>query len=266
MVQYLYAGWSLGGPQVPNEHQEAVAAWRQIILGIAKEEMGHLVTVQNLLRFLGAPLALDRDDYPWDSKLAPYPFALERLTRATLAKYIVTESPQIWPDGVSLSERREIETLAAGAGTLQVNRVGVLYKALIDIVGDESKLPAAVFHVETYPLQASWDEFARGYGQGDRGSSIAGTTKTPDVLVKRVASRSDAIAALTAIAEQGEAPGKATAEDAEASHFRRFLTIYRGFPKDGSWEATVAVATNPAAPGVPAGAGQVVIQDAEAGL
>src|SRR3954471_1907977 len=58
MVQYLYAGYSLGGPQVPKEHHDNVAAWRQIILGIAKEEMGHLITVQNALRFLGAPLGL----------------------------------------------------------------------------------------------------------------------------------------------------------------------------------------------------------------
>src|SRR3954467_3061482 len=71
MVQYLYAGYSLGGPQVPKQHHNEVAAWRQLILGIAKEEMGHLITVQNALRFLGAPLAIDRQDYPWDSQLAP---------------------------------------------------------------------------------------------------------------------------------------------------------------------------------------------------
>jgi hypothetical protein len=136
MVQYLYAAWSLGGSQVPEEHRDAVAAWRQIILGIAKEEMGHLVTVQNLLRFLGAPLALDREDYPWDSGLAPYPFALERLTRSTLAKYVIAESPETWPDDVSVAERQEIETLAAGTSGSHINRVGVLYKALIDLFKD----------------------------------------------------------------------------------------------------------------------------------
>src|SRR5437660_9673535 len=100
MVQYLYAAYSLGGPQVPQEQHDNVAAWRQVILGVAKEEMGHLATVQNALRFLGAPLALDREDYPWDIDLAPYPFMLERLTRASLAKYIVAESPEDWPSDV----------------------------------------------------------------------------------------------------------------------------------------------------------------------
>ena len=86
MVEYLYAGFSLGGPQVPAEHQKAVAEWRETILGIAKEEMGHLMTVQNLLRCLGGPLNLDREDYPWDSEFYPFPFKLQRLTRESLAE------------------------------------------------------------------------------------------------------------------------------------------------------------------------------------
>src|ERR1700680_4789471 len=45
MVQYLYAAYSLGGPQVPEEHRSKVLEWQRVILGIAKEEMGHLVTV-----------------------------------------------------------------------------------------------------------------------------------------------------------------------------------------------------------------------------
>jgi len=266
MVQYLFAGWSLGGPQVPEEHHDAVARWRQIILGIAKEEMGHLATVQNLIRFLGAPLALDREDYPWDSKLAPYPFVLERLTRTTLAKYIIAESPVTWPDDVSLAERREIESLAAGPGAQKVNRVGALYEELIDLIGDASKLPTSEFHPDTYPTQSSWDEYARGYGKGARGSSIAGTTKTPDVLVMQALSRKDALDALKAVAEQGEAPDKGTAADDEASHFRRFLRVFREFPKDGAWEATIAVPTNPVAPGLPAGTDQSAIEDEQAGL
>src|SRR5436853_3303652 len=124
MVQYLYAAYSLGGPQVPHDQQDKVRAWRQLILGIAKEEMGHLVTVQNVLRFLGAPLALDREDYPWDSDVAPYPFTLERLTRASLAKYIVVESPKEWPADVSQAQRSEIEKLASGYGGTQINSVG----------------------------------------------------------------------------------------------------------------------------------------------
>jgi len=141
MVQYLYAAYSLGGPQTPEDQRDRVAAWRQVILGIAKEEMGHLATVQNVLKFLGAPLALDREDYPWDSQLAPYPFTLERLTRASLAKYIVAESPETWPADVTDAERMEIENLASGYGGNQINRVGKLFTTLRKIIGDPERLP-----------------------------------------------------------------------------------------------------------------------------
>jgi Ferritin-like len=266
MVQYLYAGYSLGGAHVPTQHHDEVAAWRQLILGIAKEEMGHLITVQNALRFLGAPLAIDRQDYPWDSQLAPYPFTLERLTLASIAKYVVVESPEVWPPDVTAAERAEIERFAAGYGGSQINRVGTLYSALIEIIGDPKRVPLSVLHPETYPSQASWDEWGRGYGDGARGSSIAGTTKTPDVLVMRMASRTNAIAALRAVAEQGEAPGEASARDPERSHFRRFLDIYRAFPKDNSWDPARPIPDNPAAPGIPAGATQTPILDREGGI
>jgi hypothetical protein len=263
MVQYLYAGYSLGGPQVPEDHHHDVAAWRQLVLGIAKEEMGHLITVQNALRFLGAPLAIDRQDYPWDSQIAPYPFTLERLTLASLAKYIVVESPEVWPSDVSAEEQAEIKRLAGGS---TINRVGELYSALIEIIGDATRLPFSAIHPESFPSQASWDEWGRGYGKGARGSSIAGTTKTPDVLVLRMASRTDAVAALRAVAEQGEAPGEDSLSDSERSHFRRFLEIFRGFPKDGSWDPARPIPENPAAPGIPAGATQTRIEDREGGL
>ncbi|MEW6736214.1 MAG: ferritin-like domain-containing protein, partial [Acidobacteriota bacterium] len=58
MVQYLYAAYSLGGAQVPENRRQMVQGWQEIILGIAKEEMGHLLSIQNVLRLIGAPLNL----------------------------------------------------------------------------------------------------------------------------------------------------------------------------------------------------------------
>jgi hypothetical protein len=96
MVQYLYGAYSLGGSQVPPAYRELVRDWQEVILGIAKEEMGHLMSVQNVLRLLGAPLHLERDDYPWDTPFYPFPFMLEPLTLDSLAKYVYTESPADW--------------------------------------------------------------------------------------------------------------------------------------------------------------------------
>ena len=84
MVQYLYAAYSLGGPQVPSNSRKDVLDWQRIILGVAKEEMGHLVTVQNVLKLLGGPLHLDREDYPWASGFYPFEFTLEVLSRNRL--------------------------------------------------------------------------------------------------------------------------------------------------------------------------------------
>jgi hypothetical protein len=71
MVQYLYAAYSLGGDQIPTEQRDLVQLWRRNFLAIAKEEMGHFLTVQNILTLLGAPTLWGRGNYPWDNKYFP---------------------------------------------------------------------------------------------------------------------------------------------------------------------------------------------------
>ena len=71
MVQYLYAAYSLGGDQVPANQRHLVRLWRRNILAVAKEEMGHFLTVQNILTVLGAPLVWGRGNYPWDNQYFP---------------------------------------------------------------------------------------------------------------------------------------------------------------------------------------------------
>ncbi len=165
MVQYLYAAYSLGGPQVPAEERDRVARWREVILGIAKEEMGHLLTVQNLLRCLGGPLNLDREDYPWDSEYYPFPFRLEPLTRKSLAKYVYAESPG--PDQWKGPEADEIKKLAEEeTGGEPIHRVGELYTQLEMLFADHDALKDADFRGSTFPFQANWDEWGRGYQAG----------------------------------------------------------------------------------------------------
>ena len=64
MLQYLYSAYSIGGPQIPDAYRESVHNWKNIILGIAKEEMGHFISVQNVLKIIGAPLNFGRESYP----------------------------------------------------------------------------------------------------------------------------------------------------------------------------------------------------------
>ncbi|WNG20853.1 ferritin-like domain-containing protein [Cystobacter fuscus] len=264
MVEYLYAAYSLGGSQVPPEHQAMVQGWQEVILGIAKEEMGHLISVQNVLRLLGGPLNLDREDYPFSSEFYPFPFALEPLTLGSLAKYVYAEMPADWTGPLADEIRQEAEKAANGG---QLHRVGALYSTMIELLspaqpGERPYLPDSDFDASTYPFQASWDEWGRGYQGGARGQTFARATKaavadTPDVIVKPLASRDDAVTALEAIAEQGEAP---VDSDNAPSHFARFLKIYIEYKESGAhsgWTATRSVPTNPATPDDLDGDGQV---------
>ncbi len=242
MVEYLYAAYSLGGPQVPPKYRRKIREWQEIILGIAKEEMGHLLTVQNVLRLLGGALNLDREDYPWGNDFYPFPFKLEPLTKNSLARYVYAESPADWNDELS----EEIKKAAEKDATKfqQLHTVSELYKTLIQLLkSDEPKyLQDSDFLSDTYPYQASWDEWGRGYREGARGNSLnASVAGAPDIIVRSVASRDAAIQALEAVAQQGEAPERPDAK----SHFFRFLEIYREFRNITDWQPTRNVPTNP---------------------
>ncbi len=232
MVQYLFAAYSLGGPQAPPEVRGEVRAWQETILGVAKEEMGHLLTVQNLHTALGLPLHLDREDYPWGSEFYPFDFSLERLTLDTLSSYVCAESPSGW----SGAEADEIRARAAHEAHGEVNRVGALYEAIKRILADRLLIPDAAFDASTVPRQASWDEWGRGYTQGARGeSSNVPGVPAPDLLILEVSSRDSALRALDEIGEQGEAPkplpDSEPSDGGEDSHFVRFLAIYRALRK-----------------------------------
>src|ERR1700726_1501670 len=72
MVQYLYAAYSINVDQAREEDRAMVEGWRASILSVAREEMGHLLTVQNVLVLLGAPINLDRAMMPWDHEYYPF--------------------------------------------------------------------------------------------------------------------------------------------------------------------------------------------------
>ncbi|APG15061.1 MULTISPECIES: ferritin-like domain-containing protein [Bradyrhizobium] len=249
LIQYLFAAYSLGGPQVPEVHRDEVARWQSIILGVAREEMGHLITVQNLLKLLGGPLNLERDDFPWDLPFYPFPFALEPLSLKLLARYVCIESPQKWPDRW-VGRKADIEKLAFPGGASDFKRVGVIYAILKSLLGDKKQIPDALFHADTLSFQASFAEWGRGYAKGARGA-VEKRAETPDVLIMTAHSRSTALQALDAIAEQGEAATD-DVKDPSPSHFERFMELFLAMEEAGStWSPCRQVIPNPRAVGDP---------------
>ena len=86
MVRYLYAAYSLSVPGVPVAQSGAVSAWQEVMLGVAAEERQQWVSVQHLLRRLGAPPHVGRARR----------LALEPLTPNVLAAYVAEASPPDW--------------------------------------------------------------------------------------------------------------------------------------------------------------------------
>jgi hypothetical protein len=231
MVEYLYAAYSLrDNVPIPNVAGTTTNMWRTSILGIAKEEMGHLMTLQNILRLIGGPVNFEREDYPLRAEYYPFPFVLEPLSKNSLSKYLYAEMPQEkLPETVlTEAERDEIELrarLSAGVPTGQfINHVGVLYNTIIDVFRKE--LLNTDFRTDRDPFQS------KGWiGTNDRihpaGSTDFDVTGVKLIPVKDKASALDA---LEIIARQGEATDGTTSQ----SHFLRFLKIYRQAPKDTS--------------------------------
>jgi hypothetical protein len=140
MVQYLYAAYSLAPDNdgLTPEQQQAVRDWQATILEIAREEMVHLVSVQNLLQLIGGPLNFEREDFPFRSDLYPFMFHLQPLTRRSLAKYVAAERPaQIAKPEDEELFRTVIEPLAREENDeVPVNRVGALFERLRLLFGD----------------------------------------------------------------------------------------------------------------------------------
>lgn len=263
MVQYLYAAYSLKSSDEVQDFAQQVAldetspdSWPQLLLGIAREEMGHLMTVQNLLLLLGLPPNLEREDFPPHKDLYPFSLHLEPLSQRSLAKYVVAEAPG---NAQGIDDIVELARESAGA---MINRVGVLYGLLgLVFVREEDVSPGG-------SGGADWDEMLRQLAQVAHQQSPPGTWHLPesafqprsvahqadpgdwqvgDLRVHRMADRAAAVEAIRDIGEQGEGP----TTEGERSHFERFLGVYRGggdlprFPSAGEWVPTRDVPTDP---------------------
>ncbi|MGH3881861.1 MAG: ferritin-like domain-containing protein, partial [Pseudonocardiaceae bacterium] len=248
MVQYLYAAYSVrvvdGDP-----NREQLAAVQDLLIQIAREEMGHLATVQNLLHLVGGPLNFNREHSPYASEIYPFRFTLEPLTLESLSKYVTAESPAELPSEMSDEERALVEQIhldADIANGQEVRHVGPIFERLAHLFSED--LADADIRRDTYAQQAKFPDW--GFEPPDAAAGepliVASFPDTDAGLVREAA-----VTAVRAIGAQGEGfePGPVDSE----SHFERFFDIYQRVKALLSAEAVITwpVVTNPNTTPVP---------------
>jgi rubrerythrin len=246
MVQYLYAAYSvrvIDGD--PNEQPLGIV--RDRLLQIAREEMGHLVTVENLLHVVGGPLTLDREHSPYAASIHPFRFTLEPVTTASLSKYVVAESPAVLPEGFPEADEELLEQIHTDAtvanGGQPVRHVGRIFERLAQLFENAtSGLSDQEIRTDTGALHGSVGDWGFEPRRPSDGEPLI-VASFPDGDVGTI--RSAAAAAVRAIGAQGEgydAPAAGT-----ESHFERFFDLYKRVAALSSAGVAVAwpVTTNP---------------------
>lgn len=255
MVQYLYAAYSLRVVEGEALVQQ-VKALQDLLLQIAREEMGHLATVQNLLHLLGGPLNFNREHSPYASEIYPFRFKLEALTLDSLAKYVVAESPQPLPadfpqEDIALYEQIKVDAKRSNDGR-DVQHVGPIFARLEEIfsAGDQG-VKDEDFRLDTAEFQAKfadWGFEPRNLGGGVPSGEklIVESIETQDIAQVRAA----VIKAVQDIGQQGEGFDlPPTGPGQTESHFERFVfQIYKPFrdlSSGGSIRLTWPLAESP---------------------
>jgi Ferritin-like len=258
IVEYLYAAFSLKSSQEVSDpaQQSALQDWFDVLRLIARQEMGHLMTAQNLLLAIRLRPNLEREDFPPHKDLYPFKLHLEPLSQRSLAKYVAAEAPQD-PSGID-----DIIALATESAGTTVNRVGVIYGLLGVVFSTKQSVMAGGSGSERWDAvlrrlaaAAHQQSPASSWHLGDDAidpQTLAFQARMGDwsgngVTVHRIEDRAAALEAIRDVAEQGEGP----TDSGEASHFDRYRRMYRGgdgmppFPAAGAWKPTHAVPTDP---------------------
>lgn len=254
MCVYLYAAFSLKDSEsdgLSPAQAEAVKRWRSAIMGVAREEMVHLLVVSNLLTALGGSAHFGRMNFPIPPGMLPADMLvrLAPFDRDTLQHFIWLERPENVNEAMGagfepvqhyVRGRSEGERLMPHA--IDYPTVGALYARI------EEDLEALAVRMGEPGLFIGDPE-----GQIDsRFVSLPGVTRV--ICIK------SARAALQAIVAQGE--GSRVGH--ESSHYQRFCAIREEYDAllaaDPGFAPARAVAHNPVMRRPPTPEGKVWIE------
>jgi len=249
MVQYLYAAASL-----PPSETGGVSG-RTKVLSVAVQEMGHLISVQNLLLLVGGPdeLHFGRDGIRAASPGNPIPLVLEPISSDALAKFVVAEMPADIPDPALRQRVDQLGEIAKEAAHATPHRVGALYAKLFWLFQADDT-PIAPYHLSpsvSVGLKAGWHLDPKDFtepavvaqAEATRGDWVKGSVT--GFILSSVSTADAARDLISQISEQGEGLG-ATHE----SHFFEFLELLDEL-ESGQLQVT-ALPVNPVARLAPA--------------
>lgn len=220
MVQYLYTAQSISGRDA------------RPITAVAVQEMGHLLTVHNLLLALegvnreGKPkiLHFGRDGLRNGGELNPMPLILEPVSQGALAKYVVVERPHHISDPELATRIAELEKLV----DVDVNPVFALYAAITWIFQKSDAEPGSPLSTGL-GFKPGWHLDESDFSDSEILEKFTANEmewpSSQGLIVDRVLDQTDAQRALKRITEQGEG---LPASD-QNSHFAIFLAMLDKF-------------------------------------
>jgi hypothetical protein len=210
---YLFASFSMKedcSEGVTDEQLASIRRWRDLLRGIAVQEMIHFATACNLLTAIGGQPPLRRPNLPTGSRAYPPRFKLR----------LMPFSPEAVDQFVSLEQP---EASWAAAQQEEFRSAAVPLDRLSDIFSSERNYSTVG---ELYRgIQDGFSYLAQKLGERTLFVAPAGTQIAQEYFqmhgLTEVHDLASALAAINVIVEQGEG----ASEDAEDSHYKRFLSI-----------------------------------------
>ena len=257
MCTYLYAAFSLKdgeGDGLTAAEAAAVKRWREVLLGVAIEEMGHLAAVWNITAALGGSPRSGRTNFPLDPGYLPASVVvkLAPFNADTVQHFVFLERPHesTEAEGAGFSyERPYVRGISQPHLTpmaTDYDTVGVFYRCLGEA------LHAFVSH---HGEAIAFD--------GDPALQLSGA-EVNLTGAQPVRCLKTALQAFAVIVTQGEGAPR----DSQGSHYQKFLGIRDELraltARNPAFTPAFPAATNPVLRRPPRPEGRVWIEDPEA--
>jgi CDGSH-type Zn-finger protein/uncharacterized Fe-S cluster protein YjdI len=257
MCTYLYAAFSLKSSEADGlsaAEAAAVKRWREVLIGVAIEEMGHLAAVWNITSALGGSPRIGRGNFPLDPGYLPASVVvkLAPFNAETLQHFVFLERPHesTESEGTGFfyerSYLRGIDRPHVTPMATDYDTVGVFYSCLSEA------LRAFVAH---YGEATAFD--------GDPALQLSSAEVNLNGA-QPVRCLKTALAAFAAIVTQGEGAPR----DSQGSHYQKFLGIRAELraltAANPAFAPAFPAATNPVLRRPPRPEGRVWIEDPDA--